>query len=116
MSVLCIAYMQRALHGMWGVDIVHVCPLLAMSLLSLSLMACSNCYCVDGVNDSSEFEVTLNAMRSVGMGNSQIQAILSLVAAVLHLGNVEFRPQQVGGVEGCTVARRVGLFSLCAWG
>jgi hypothetical protein len=41
---------------------------------------------VDGVDDQKEMEVTLNAMKSVGMKNGQIKSILSLVAAVLHLG------------------------------
>lgn len=59
------------------------------------------------MNDAEEFDITLNAMRSVGMGGSQIQAILSLVGAVLHLGNLEFRPKQVGGAEGSTLSSRV---------
>lgn len=41
---------------------------------------------VDGVDDQKEMEVTLGAMRSVGLKTGQIRSILSLVAAVLHLG------------------------------
>jgi len=54
-------------------------------------LSCSGCSAVDGVNDSQEFEVTLGAMRSVGMNNSQIQSFLSLIAGILHLGNVKFQ-------------------------
>ena len=46
----------------------------------------SGCDSVDGMNDAEEFEITLAAMRSVGMKNSQIRSIFSLLAAILHLG------------------------------
>eukprot|EP01032_Pedospumella_encystans_P021093 gene21093-23935_t len=58
---------------------------------------------VEGVDDSAEMEVTLNAMKSVGMKNGQIKSILSLVGAILHLGNIEFESIQMEGVEGCRV-------------
>jgi myosin-1 len=41
---------------------------------------------VDGVDDAKEMDVTLNAMKSVGMKNGQIKSILSLVGAILHIG------------------------------
>lgn len=58
---------------------------------------------MEGTNDPEEFETTIAAMRNVGMGNSQIQAVLSLLASVLHLGNVQFRAAQVQGADGCTI-------------
>lgn len=45
---------------------------------------------VEGVDDAHEMEVTLNAMKSVGMKNGQIKSVLSLVAAILHLGKNRF--------------------------
>lgn len=62
---------------------------------------------MDGVNDAEEFDTTVNALKSVGMSNAQIQAMLSIVAAILHLGNVQFRSVQVEGVEGSAVANKV---------
>lgn len=41
---------------------------------------------VDGVDDSKEMEITLSAMKSVGIKNAQIKSILSLIGAILHLG------------------------------
>ena len=41
---------------------------------------------VEGVDDGLEMDVTLSAMKSVGMKNGQIKSILSLVGAILHLG------------------------------
>jgi myosin I len=76
-------------------------------------LSCSNCYSVDGLNDAEEFNTTLEAMRAVGMGNSQIQLILSLVAAVMQLANLEFRSQQVGDTEGSVVFNKEPLHKFC---
>ena len=42
--------------------------------------------------------VTMEAMRNVGMKRKQIELALQLVSAILHLGNVTFKPQTV---ESC---------------
>jgi myosin I len=76
-------------------------------------LSCSNCYHVEGLNDTEEFNITLEAMRAVGMGNSQIQMILSLVAAVMQLGNLEFRSEQVGDTEGSVVFNKEPLHKFC---
>ena len=64
---------------------------------------CSDATIVDGVNDKDEFNITLAAMRNVGMNNKVIQGVLSMVAAVLQLGNVRFVSKQVDGAEGSTL-------------
>lgn len=56
------------------------------SVADFEYLSCSTCRTVEGVDDRSEFDVTINAMRSVGMKNPQIKSVLSLVAAVLHIG------------------------------
>ena len=81
---------------------------------SLKTLSCSGCFDVDGVDDKAELEVTLSALRTVGWGNSQIQSLLSLVAAVMHLGNVTFKSKQVEGVEGSKVANKESLEHFCA--
>ncbi|XP_015887580.3 myosin-6 isoform X2 [Ziziphus jujuba] len=50
----------------------------------------SNCYELDGVDDSKEYIATRKAMDVVGIGSDEQEAIFRVVAAVLHLGNVEF--------------------------
>lgn len=47
---------------------------------------------LDDVDDAEAFEQTLEAMRVVGMSDETISSILRCVAAILHLGNVEFKP------------------------
>ncbi|XP_038902022.1 myosin-8-like isoform X3 [Benincasa hispida] len=50
----------------------------------------SNCYELDGVDDSKEYLSTRKAMDVVGISTNEQDAIFRVVAAVLHLGNVEF--------------------------
>ncbi len=60
----------------------------------------SACYAVDDMNDASEFEATLQAMQHVGIKRKQIELVFQTLAAVLHLGNISFEPQQVKDAEG----------------
>uniref|UniRef100_A0A7N0USH1 Uncharacterized protein n=2 Tax=Kalanchoe fedtschenkoi TaxID=63787 RepID=A0A7N0USH1_KALFE len=50
----------------------------------------SGCYQLDGVNDSEEYLATRKAMDVVGISSDEQDAIFRVVAAILHLGNVEF--------------------------
>uniref|UniRef100_A0A4W4GFC1 Osteoclast-stimulating factor 1 n=1 Tax=Electrophorus electricus TaxID=8005 RepID=A0A4W4GFC1_ELEEL len=50
----------------------------------------SGTYKVDGTNDSSDFQETMEAMQVIGIpGDCQTQ-VLQIVAGILHLGNVSF--------------------------
>ncbi|KAJ4823434.1 hypothetical protein Tsubulata_039524 [Turnera subulata] len=50
----------------------------------------SNCYSLDGVDDAEEYLATRRAMDIVGISEEEQDAIFRVVAAILHLGNVEF--------------------------
>ncbi|KAK2412429.1 Myosin family protein with Dil domain-containing protein [Trifolium repens] len=50
----------------------------------------SNCYVLDGVDDAEEYLATRRAMDIVGISEEEQEAIFRVVAAVLHLGNIEF--------------------------
>ncbi|KAL5796425.1 hypothetical protein ACOSQ2_001245 [Xanthoceras sorbifolium] len=50
----------------------------------------SNCYELDGVDDSKEYSATRRAMDIVGISSDEQDGIFRVVAAVLHLGNIEF--------------------------
>ncbi|KAL5572417.1 hypothetical protein UlMin_022014 [Ulmus minor] len=50
----------------------------------------SNCYELDGVNDAHEYLATRRAMDIVGISEEEQEAIFRVVAAILHLGNVNF--------------------------
>ncbi|WJX10583.1 hypothetical protein P8452_01285 [Trifolium repens] len=50
----------------------------------------SNCFELDALDDSKEYLATRRAMNVVGINNDEQDAIFRIVAAVLHLGNIEF--------------------------
>ncbi|XP_062149505.1 myosin-6-like isoform X2 [Alnus glutinosa] len=50
----------------------------------------SNCYELDGIDDSKDYIATRRAMEVVGISAGEQDAIFRVVAAILHLGNVEF--------------------------
>ncbi|KAK3126891.1 hypothetical protein QOZ80_7AG0564580 [Eleusine coracana subsp. coracana] len=50
----------------------------------------SNCIKLDGMDDSLEYITTRRAMDIVGISSNEQDAIFRVVAAILHLGNVEF--------------------------
>ncbi|XP_011080138.1 myosin-6-like [Sesamum indicum] len=50
----------------------------------------SNCYELDGVDDSKEYIATRRAMDTVGISSEEQDAIFRVIAAILHLGNIEF--------------------------
>ncbi|KAJ6309028.1 hypothetical protein OIU76_018594 [Salix suchowensis] len=54
----------------------------------------SNCYELDGVNDSHEYLATRRAMDIVGISDQEQEGIFRVVAAILHLGNVNFAKGQ----------------------
>ncbi|CAL0318531.1 unnamed protein product [Lupinus luteus] len=58
----------------------------------------SNCYELDALDDSKEYLATRRAMDVVGISSDEQDAIFRIVAAVLHLGNIEF----VKGVDDGT--------------
>ncbi|CAL0309813.1 unnamed protein product [Lupinus luteus] len=50
----------------------------------------SSCYELQGVDESKEYRATRSAMDVVGISSEEQDAIFRVVAAILHLGNVEF--------------------------
>ncbi|KAG1367580.1 myosin-17 [Cocos nucifera] len=54
----------------------------------------SNCFELDGVNDSHEYLATRRAMDIVGITEQEQEAIFRVVASILHLGNIEFAKGQ----------------------
>ncbi|XP_042004370.1 myosin-17-like [Salvia splendens] len=50
----------------------------------------SKCYKLDGISDAEEYLATRRAMDIVGISEEEQEAIFRIVAAILHLGNIEF--------------------------
>jgi len=54
------------------------------------ILNCSQCYEVDGMNDTTEYHATMHAMNTLGFTPEDQWAILKIVAGILHLGNIQF--------------------------
>ncbi|KAH1259466.1 Myosin-11 [Glycine max] len=50
----------------------------------------SKCYELDDINDSREYLATRRAMDIVGISQNEQEAIFRVVAAILHIGNIDF--------------------------
>ncbi|CAL1383203.1 unnamed protein product [Linum trigynum] len=58
----------------------------------------SNCYELVGVSDANNYLATRRAMDVVGISEEEQEAIFRVVAAILHLGNIDFGNEE-GDVE-----------------
>ncbi|PRP86414.1 hypothetical protein PROFUN_05333 [Planoprotostelium fungivorum] len=67
----------------------------------------SGCTAIQGVNDADEFRATKHAMNVIGIPEQDQLGAFSLLAAVLHLGNLTFKEK--GAREGCGVVEKEGL-------
>jgi len=56
----------------------------------------SKCYDVQGIDDVAEFKDTLNAMKIIGLSQSEQDDIFRMLAAILWLGNVTFAEDDSG--------------------
>jgi myosin heavy subunit len=61
----------------------------------------SGCYTIDRVSDSEEFAHTRAAMATCGINDREQSAIYRVLAAILHLGNVQF---VAGAGDGAEIA------------
>uniref|UniRef100_A0A4W5L433 Unconventional myosin-Ib n=1 Tax=Hucho hucho TaxID=62062 RepID=A0A4W5L433_9TELE len=64
---------------------------------------------VSGLDDAASFRTVRNAMQIVGFMEDEVQSVLELVAAVLKLGNIEFKPEsRVNGFDESRVKDKNG--------
>ncbi|KAG7399471.1 hypothetical protein PHYBOEH_008843 [Phytophthora boehmeriae] len=67
----------------------------------------------DGVKDAEQFRATRRAMHQLGMSEREIAGVLEIVAAILHMGNVDFEQWGLRSLhEG---GRAFGGFHIGAW-
>ncbi|XP_045150869.1 unconventional myosin-Ib isoform X2 [Echinops telfairi] len=69
---------------------------------------------VNGVDDAANFRTVRNAMQIVGFMDPEAQAVLEVVAAVLKLGNIEFKPEsRVNGLDESKIKDKNELKEIC---
>jgi myosin-1 len=72
-------------------------------------LAHSGCYSVSGMSDSEEYALTAKAMKTLQFNESAQQATFTALAAILHLGNVEFDEYKSAGNNRATKIRQTAL-------
>uniref|UniRef100_A0A7N9AP21 Unconventional myosin-Ib n=1 Tax=Mastacembelus armatus TaxID=205130 RepID=A0A7N9AP21_9TELE len=66
---------------------------------------------VNGLDDATNFRTVRNAMQIVGFMEDEVQSVLELVAAVLKLGNIEFKPEsRCNGTDESRIKDKNGGF------
>ncbi|XP_038605208.1 unconventional myosin-Ib [Tachyglossus aculeatus] len=69
---------------------------------------------VDGVDDAANFRTVRNAMQIVGFLDQETQSVLEVVAAVLKLGNIEFKPEsRMNGLDESKIKDKNELKEIC---
>ena len=62
------------------------------------------CLSISGVDDAAEFTSVRECMVSLGFSKEERDTIFRVIAAVLHLGQVQFTPCVREGQDGVSVA------------
>ncbi|KMS93697.1 hypothetical protein BVRB_028870 [Beta vulgaris subsp. vulgaris] len=57
-------------------------------------LAQSKCFTVNGTDDAKNFSETIQALTALGASKDQIGSLLSVISAILWLGNVTFDEDQ----------------------
>ncbi|XP_047456896.1 unconventional myosin-Ib isoform X8 [Mugil cephalus] len=69
---------------------------------------------VNGLDDAANFRTVRNAMQIVGFMEDEVQSVLELVAAVLKLGNIEFKPEsRSNGTDESRIKDKNDLKEMC---
>nr|XP_033801122.1 unconventional myosin-Ib isoform X8 [Geotrypetes seraphini] len=69
---------------------------------------------VNGVDDAANFRTVRNAMQIVGFMDHEVQSVLEVVAAILKLGNIEFKLEsRVNGLDESKIKDKNELKEIC---
>uniref|UniRef100_H3DI29 Myosin IB n=1 Tax=Tetraodon nigroviridis TaxID=99883 RepID=H3DI29_TETNG len=69
---------------------------------------------VSNLDDAANFRTVRNAMQIVGFMEDEMQSVLELVAAVLKLGNIEFKPEsRCNGTDESRIKDKNDLKEMC---
>ncbi|XP_063258643.1 unconventional myosin-Ic isoform X2 [Prinia subflava] len=61
-----------------------------------------HCARVSSINDKNEWKIMRRALSVIGFNDSEVEDLLSVVASVLHLGNVQFAADEQGNAQVTT--------------
>ncbi|XP_073437267.1 unconventional myosin-VIIb [Dendrobates tinctorius] len=68
-----------------------------------------NCTECEGRNDAREYTLVRSAMKILLFSDQDVMNINRLLAAMLHLGNLDFQSAMFGNIDGCDVPESIHL-------
>lgn len=80
----------QLVKGEKGPDQRRAFGLTDFTCADFNILARTGEYDADEADDCVDYLETLESMRSVNMSDEEIDAVLAVVAAILHLGNIQF--------------------------
>ena len=88
-----------------GADDVEKKSLRLKASTEFSYLSASSCHTLEGVDNAAEYRATRRAMDVVGIEKDAQDAVMRVVAGVLHLGNVAFADADDDAADdGCVLA------------
>lgn len=84
---------------------------LTRNALDYRYLSNSKVQTVDGIDDKAEFDTVRSSMKAIGIDEEDEEILYEIVAAVLHLGNIDFADQEDKS-QGCVVANEKSALSL----
>eukprot|EP01135_Chromosphaera_perkinsii_P011919 Nk52_evm36s2531 gene=Nk52_evmTU36s2531 len=74
----------------------------------------SGCPKLKGMDDEKAFKKTVQGMKTIGFEDETIHEFMQILAAILHLGNVQFseNKRRSGADNNCTIVKEEGSESL----
>jgi myosin heavy subunit len=64
------------------------------------------------MDDLFEYNETLTAMRVIGLSEDDIKSVCSVTAAILHLGNVQFKGEKADLVDNDGITKAAALLGV----
>ncbi len=78
------------------------------------LSSTTQCFRVEGLDDKRHFELVQASFKQIGFIDQEVQAIFSILASILHLGNLDFDARTLTDNNPCSVKDQHCLESIAS--
>uniref|UniRef100_A0A8C9T4A8 Myosin IB n=1 Tax=Scleropages formosus TaxID=113540 RepID=A0A8C9T4A8_SCLFO len=96
-----------------SIILLHCLPLLERDVSKYNYLSLDSAV-VSDLDDGANFRIIMDAMKTVCFMDNEVQSVLELVAAVMKLGNIEFKSEsRVNGFDESRVEDNNDLKEIC---